>query len=345
MNLFHITFPRDPRGSRVSFQGASPELIEGFGCGFVFSPFGTHAPIFTIPFGNGDYTDRELIDWCAGNDRILNSTISSDTRREEHLQLVGKAVEFARETENVTGKPAKVIAARVKAATSSKSLPDLYRSLADAYPDACVFLFSSPISGTWIGASPELLCHLQKGDNGWMTETVALAGTRPAGSLQDWDDKNIREQRMVADFILSCLEESGLRVTEGQTVTRRAGNIEHIMTPISAIYESTDSTIDEIAVPLLRALSPTPALCGHPREKALDFILSNEGRPRDFYGGYLGIVSPDTADIYVNLRSGRVLPEGEGILLYAGGGITRDSIPDAEWMETERKLSTIMTHL
>ncbi|MDE6805992.1 MAG: chorismate-binding protein, partial [Muribaculaceae bacterium] len=54
---------------------------------------------------------------------------------------------------------------------------------------------------------------------------------------------------------------------------------------------------------------------------------------------------PDTADIYVNLRSGRVLPEGEGILLYAGGGITRDSIPEAEWMETERKLSTIMTHL
>lgn len=346
MNLFHITFPRDSGGSRNSYRYASPELIKGCGKGFILSPFGSDAPIYTIPRAIKDFSDEKMTGWCLENDRLCPAPTFSSTPRESHLRLVGDAVKFVKGVEAETGSDAKVIAARVKAVATRRSLPEIYDSLTEAYPDACVFLFSTPVSGTWIGASPELLCSLMKSDHDWRLHTVALAGTRPAGTKGNWDEKNRNEQRIVTEFITSSLEGLGMKVREGSTGTRVAGGVEHIITNIFAeIPDSGNISIEERAACIFNTLSPTPALCGAPREMALQFIMGNEPQPREFYGGYFGMLLPHRTDMFVNLRSGRLLPDNSGLLLYAGGGITRDSEPAAEWDETERKLSTVMTHL
>ena len=56
------------------------------------------------------------------------------------------------------------------------------------------------------------------------------------------------------------------------------------------------------------------------------------------------MIIPDTeADFFVNLRSMRVEPRR--VCIYAGGGITIDSVAADEWDETERKASTLINAL
>ena len=91
---------------------------------------------------------------------------------------------------------------------------------------------------------------------------------------------------------------------------------------------------------MLALLHPTSAVCGLPKEPALQFILENEGFDRSYYSGFLGPVNSATGThLYVNLRCMELL-EKEAIL-YAGAGITAESNPEKEWQETQHKMQTM----
>ena len=60
-----------------------------------------------------------------------------------------------------------------------------------------------------------------------------------------------------------------------------------------------------------------------------------ENHSRECYGGYVGFVTPDGLKCYVNLRSLKL--NSTGYCIFAGGGITAESIPEDEWRETENK--------
>jgi len=79
-----------------------------------------------------------------------------------------------------------------------------------------------------------------------------------------------------------------------------------------------------------------------PKEKALDLISALEGYDRSFYSGYWGPVNIENdTNLYVNLRTLRV--KNGLITLFAGAGITGDSVPEEEWKETELKCNTILS--
>jgi isochorismate synthase len=81
-----------------------------------------------------------------------------------------------------------------------------------------------------------------------------------------------------------------------------------------------------------------------PKDKALAFILQQEGYDRSFYSGYLGPVHIDgQSHLYVNLRCMQL--GSDRAYLYVGGGVTADSCPDAEWRETELKAGTLLSVL
>jgi isochorismate synthase len=82
-------------------------------------------------------------------------------------------------------------------------------------------------------------------------------------------------------------------------------------------------------------------VCGMPLETSLEFLQQHEGYDREFYSGYLGPVNMNNnINIFVNLRCMQLF-EGQATV-YAGAGVTVDSVPEHEWEETEMKLNTLL---
>ena len=211
-------------------------------------------------------------------------------------------------------------------------LSKIYKNLLNRYPDSFVYLWFHPELGLWMGATPETLLKVKKGE----FKTMALAGTRPfEGKVEvQWNEKEREEQQFVTDFILSKLDKD--EVTYGKPYTRRAGSLLHICTDIKGRI-SKKNTIRN----LVNILHPTPAVCGVPKEKAFEFIIKNEDYNRTYYTGFLGVInngSDEDADLYVNLRCMQIdLKEKNKAVIYVGGGITSGSIPQKEWEETVDK--------
>lgn len=253
---------------------------------------------------------------------------AKSTTREEHAREV---ISFAESISK--GEMGKCVAARVIVRQERISPSAIFLDLCDRYPDAFVFLFHTEKSGTWIGASPEILMK-KKGE---MIRTMALAGTREAHSQEFWSKKNIHEHRAVVDFISGIFKRHGQshKISEPKIVV--AGPVEHLMTGIKAIVDDNDR-VEEI----LRDLSPTPALAGMPRDRALQEISRHEAFERGYYGGFMGPVSENGDFLFhVNLRSMRYEPGRYA--LFVGGGIMEESDPDSEWDETERKAETLLS--
>ncbi|MBK5722782.1 isochorismate synthase [Dysgonomonas sp. Marseille-P4677] len=195
-----------------------------------------------------------------------------------------------------------------------------------------VFLCNSKESGTWMGVSPELL--VAEEDD--VCKTVALAGTRKL-STADWDNKNVKEQQIVVDYMQQQLNKLATDITQSGPFTVQAGEIEHLKTKFSFRLKG-NSKIGN----LLDMLHPSPAVCGFPKESAFEFILKNESYNRRYYSGFVGPLDIEgKSRLYVNLRCMQI---GKDILrLYAGGGMLPSSELKSEWEETENKLQTILT--
>ncbi len=228
----------------------------------------------------------------------------------------------------------------------------LFQTACELYPRMFISLVYTPQSGMWLMATPEIL--LEGGGNDW--HTIALAGTmklegeslsfdsppvKGETRLSDiaWTTKNIQEQRYVATYLMECLEHFSSQITEEGPYTARAANLVHLRSDFNFVLEDT-RRIGE----LIRALHPTPAVCGLPKQQTFDFIRRNESQSRRYYSGFSGPFNPEVdTHLFVSLRCMQILDDC--YCLYAGGGLLRDSEEDQEWEETEAKLETMRSLL
>lgn len=216
-----------------------------------------------------------------------------------------------------------------------------FTHLCAAYPHAFVSLVAIPGIGTWIGASPELLLSLdQQG-----LSTMALAATQagpPDGNLATvgWSRKEIEEQALVSSYIRSFFRDAGVAsVRESGPQTVQAGNVVHLQTRFDV--RLPEPQLQVLANAMLTNLHPTSAVCGMPKDRALAFILANEGYDRSFYSGFLGPVNlGGQTRLHVNLRCMQLRESSAS--LYVGGGITAVSNPQDEWRETQMKAETLL---
>ena len=93
---------------------------------------------------------------------------------------------------------------------------DAFHQLCELYPHAMVSVFSSPLTGTWVGATPEMLVCVGKDQH---FHTVAVAGTQPHTEGVDlrsvtWSQKDIEEQALVERYIISCFKKIRVREFE-----------------------------------------------------------------------------------------------------------------------------------
>lgn len=290
--------------------------------GFVVHPFSPEKAGFFYPFLHKmDNIPASIVEENAQNFQF------HDFNKEEYGRYINEIVN------SLNGNELKKVVASRRKHINVKISPDhLFHGLCEIFPESFVYVISTKETGTWIGASPELLLGFTQGEY----KSMALAGTRKKTNYKvAWDFKNIREQSIVTTHIEEILRNKGLKITHDATTTLKTGDIEHIMT---MIYGSGASDINIIS--FLNELSPTPALAGNPRKEAMDLIKKWEG-DRLYYGGFAGPIEKDGCfNLYVILRCSYLTP-GQAIL-FAGGGITSHSDISSEWEETEKKFANIL---
>ena len=213
---------------------------------------------------------------------------------------------------------------------------DLFIELCNRYPNAFVSLVHIPGAFTWLGATPELMLKVED----HKAHTTALAATQPfeglLPELSVWNEKEKEEQQLVTDYILNVLKNEKIKSIECEgPFSIQAGNLVHLKTDIK--FSITNKT--EI-FSLIKAIHPTPAVCGIPKDGALKLIYSLEPHDREYYAGYLGLVNKDDIELYVNLRCMRWVCGKPS--LFVGGGITAASVPEKEWEETNFKAHTLL---
>ena len=211
--------------------------------------------------------------------------------------------------------------------TEAADAPATFQSLCNHFPNCTVFAFHHDHFSSWMGASPEVL--LEGTEHGF--RSMSLAGTRLSGGI-NWGAKEIKEQKFVTKEIHRTLKNLGGHVRRTPQTTFEAGPVEHLMT-----WVNTDNSQLK-AFETLEALHPTPAVCGTPTSAALAALREIESYPRELYTGYLAWVK---GTIYANVLLRTMKWHANGIQFFAGGGITKDSVPLNEWMETEYKIAAL----
>jgi isochorismate synthase len=299
------------------------EIIEFSGQhGFVFMPFHEGKQV-VIPFEGNFFSQGNLEKL---EKKPTENFTSESNQKVSFEKLVSEGVSAIQ-----NGEFDKVVLSRKMVLKEQISILETFQNLISTYPTAFRYLFFHPNIGLWMGATPEQLVKINQNQ----FETVALAGTQLYSENVIWETKEIEEQQFVTDYIIAKVKDKVTQLTVSEIKTVKAGNLVHLKSFISG-----ELTVDFQANDLIKILHPTPAVCGLPKEKAIDFILNNEDYNRKYYAGFLGEYNKDNqTDLFVNLRCLEV--ENDVVNIYVGCGITKDSNPEKEFIETENKSMTM----
>lgn len=314
--------------------------------GFIFAPFEDQDAMVLL---RGDR--RMTATWHdEGSPTSKSRSIDeNESAKNAYIDLVKRAIDEIRR-----GELQKVVLSRSVEVHCTASPMALFKQLLERYSNAFCYLWYHPKVGLWLGATPEILL---KSENRQLT-TMSLAGTQKYKTQVpvSWGDKELDEQQLVTSYITDALSDKVTRLSVSGRETIRAGNLLHLRTKLTATYEK--GKLGEI----VKALHPTPAVCGMPMAQSKSFILGNEGYDRSFYTGYLGELNKrierppsgrsknqenkaftrqlERTTLFVNLRCMQL--KGSKARVYVGGGVTKDSDPYLEWQETVDKTHTMM---
>ena len=191
-----------------------------------------------------------------------------------------------------------------------------------------------------VSASPERFLELR----GRRIETRPIKGTRPRGSSPAEDarlareletsEKDRAENVMIVDVLRNDLGrvcETGSVATRGLCELEAFPQVFHLTSTVTGVLRPGLDGFD-----LLRACFPGGSITGAPKIRAMEIIESLEPVRRHLYTGAIGYLDRNgDADWSIAIRTALVTPRA--IHYAAGGGITADSDPAAEYQETLHK--------
>lgn len=222
-------------------------------------------------------------------------------------------------------------------------------NLLEQHPGAYVFAVRQEVPGHYVmGASPELVVSVQ--DGRLATHPLAGSAARGPGGESTADmqageallhsAKDRAEHAMVIEDLAARLEPlcQDLEVPAAPSLLATP-QLWHLGTRITGVLREGITSLD-----VARAVHPTPAICGVPRDAARELISRAEPEPRGTFGGLVG-----WNDVHgngrwaLNLRSASVSPQRAR--LFAGAGLVEGSTPEGEHRETATKLCTFLAAL
>jgi len=209
------------------------------------------------------------------------------------------------------------------------SLPEVRERMRSIAGPAVGYELRAGDGTTLLGASPERLFTLEGG----RLQTQALASSAAPGELERLTGgrKEAREHAAVVESIRAALLPLSAEVEIGAAPEPLAlGYVSHLRTPVRARLRPGVTPAE-----VVRALHPTAAVGGTPRDEALAFLRTHERLARGWYAGAIGWLGPDRADLRVALRCAIV--RGNAARLYSGAGCVPGSTAEGEWTETAVK--------
>jgi len=213
--------------------------------------------------------------------------------------------------------------------------PALYESLAAASP-APFGAYLGCEDHAVLSASPERFLE-RRGD---LVETRPIKGTRPRGATADEDarlaaellasPKDRAENVMIVDVVRNDLGrvcEPGTVETTGLCELERFAQVLHLTSTVTGRLRAGLDAFD-----LLHACFPAGSITGAPKIRAMQVLETLEPVRRHVYTGAIGWLGWDgDADWNVAIRT--AVATATTLAFHAGGGITADSDPDAEYAE------------
>jgi anthranilate synthase component 1 len=134
-------------------------------------------------------------------------------------------------------------------------------------------------------------------------------------------------------------EYGSVEVTDLMAVERYS----HVMHLVSEVRGRLRPGLD--ALDALAAAFPAGTVTGAPKVRAMEIIAELEPERRGPYGGAVGYVGwgADSLDTAITIRT--AVFHGGRVSVQAGAGIVADSVPAAEFRETEAKAGAVLAAL
>ncbi|HEY8317428.1 MAG TPA: anthranilate synthase component I [Amnibacterium sp.] len=236
-----------------------------------------------------------------------------------------------------------VIAQRFDLPTTASPL-DVYRVLRQLNPSPYMYLLAherqdgSPVAV--VGSSPEALVKVSEG----RVFSHPIAGSRPRGATPEADEafaaelavdeKERAEHLMLVDLARNDLAKVCLPGTVELTEFMRIERFSHIMHITSSVEGEIGPGVGPVDV--LKATFPAGTLSGAPKPRALEIIDALEPARRGVYGGVVGYFDfAGDLDLAIAIRTALI---ADGVArVQAGGGLVADSVPEAEYAESQNK--------
>ncbi|EEE40497.1 chorismate-binding protein [Prochlorococcus marinus] len=232
-----------------------------------------------------------------------------------------------------------VLANRVKIKFKNKlDLVEILKRLKKNHSNTCRYVWKRNSKDILFGASPEKLFSFTKPN----LTLEALAGTISTNSnfkklLKS--TKDLKEHNYVTQYLIKCLEVSKIKNFKKSDIRVNSfGDISHLQTLIFSKVENL------CPFELLKNLHPSPAVCGYPKDAALDWINTLESFPRGNYASPMGWVDASgNASFLLAIRGARYIKEN--IEFTAGSGIVSGSVLDKEIDEIKLKFESIVKQI
>ena len=222
----------------------------------------------------------------------------------------------------------------------------LYRAIRVLNPSP--YMFHLVLDGVeLVGSSPELLVRVADGQ----VVVRPIAGTRPRGATPEADaalqaelladEKERAEHIMLVDLgrndVGRVAQYGSVRVTDLMTLERYS-HVHHIVSQVEGTLRDDGSALETF-----RAVFPAGTMTGAPKVRAMEIIDELEPERRGPYAGALGHISwgDRRMDLAITIRT--CVLSNEDAWVQAGAGIVADSVPEAEWTETENKARAMLT--
>lgn len=211
----------------------------------------------------------------------------------------------------------------------------------------CYYLALGPIQVA--GASPEVLVRVEEGD----VTVRPIAGTRPRGrdAAEDAaleaelraDPKECAEHLMLVDLgrndVGRVAEYGSVRVVQ-QMVVERYSRVMHLVSEVRGRLRRGLDALDALA-----ASFPAGTVSGAPKVRAMQIIDELEPTRRGPYAGAVGYVGYGAQSLDTAIAIRTVVFSGGSAWVQAGAGIVADSVPQAEFEETEAKAGAVLLAL